>query len=1059
MAEVGTVYVSVMPSTKGFTKTLGAQGQAGGITAGNLFSKSFGTIVSGSALGNILSNVFTKVSSTISSSMGAAVSRVDTLNNFPKVMQNLGYGADEAEVSINRLSAGIDGLPTSLDGIVSMTQQLAPLCGGMERATTISLAMNNMFLASGASTADQTRAMQQYTQMLSRGNVELNDWRTLQEVMPGQLNQVAQALLGPTKNSTDLYDALKKGKVTMDDFNNAVIKLNSEGVNGFASFEEQARTATEGIGTAAENMQNRAGKSIGKVIDHIGQANISGAINNFSSGFTVIADRVIEIWDGITSRIDFAGFESAFGGVRDVLKSVFSEGNTAASFGEQVGGMINMLIPAIQAATPLIQLLAIGFKFAAENAMWLVPAIILIMAAFKFGSLIGTAGSSLQFFGGAAAAATPNIAANASQMLRLGVAVLAFGAGILLACAGVTLLVFTAIQLADAGNMAYMALFSLVAVLAVFAIGLAVLGPILTANAIGIAVFGAAVIAVGLGVMLVCAGITLLSLALPALSANGLSAAVAIAALGLGMLAAAPGAMLLGAALLVCGVGGLVAGAAFLAMGVGLLLAGTGILLVSAGLRMLVAVLPLLASKGLEGSVALVAIGAAMLAAAPGALALGAALVTLGLGLTACAAGMMLLAVGSMLASAGLALLGVVLPAIVSIGAPAAVAIAQLGLGMLAAAPGALALGAALVVMGAGLSACAIGMTLLALGSMLASAGLGLLSAVLPSLIAVSASGTATITSLGIAMLAASPGAFALGAALLVCGVGALVAAAGLIALTAGCMGAFVGLMLCSIFLATMTPLLTQSGMDAAILGAALLIVAASSFAATPGLLALAACIGGVAIALGLAVPAFSGLAGALGGSASALSTCASSMNTIVMCCMLMTSSAAMARAGLILIGTGAIMVQGQLSSAASRMSQTTQDLAFRIQANMSRIQNTFNGMRLHIPSPTLGKMPHFSLSGKFDLQAGTVPSINVNWYKTGGVFTHPSIVGLAEAGTEVVYPLDRLKSDIADAVASGSSQEIDMSGVEELLWMILQAIPRLSQRDLQRQVRGMVNG
>ena len=55
-------------------------------------------------------------------------------------------------------------------------------------------------------------------------------------------------------------------------------------------------------------------------------------------------------------------------------------------------------------------------------------------------------------------------------------------------------------------------------------------------------------------------------------------------------------------------------------------------------------------------------------------------------------------------------------------------------------------------------------------------------------------------------------------------------------------------------------------------------------------------------------------------------------------------------------------------------------------------------------------KLPHFKLTGKFSLKDMTVPKLSVNWYKTGGIFNDPSIIGVGEAGAEAVIPLDKLK-------------------------------------------------
>ena len=54
-------------------------------------------------------------------------------------------------------------------------------------------------------------------------------------------------------------------------------------------------------------------------------------------------------------------------------------------------------------------------------------------------------------------------------------------------------------------------------------------------------------------------------------------------------------------------------------------------------------------------------------------------------------------------------------------------------------------------------------------------------------------------------------------------------------------------------------------------------------------------------------------------------------------------------------------------------------------------------------------KLPHFKLSGEFSLKNKTVPHLSVDWYKTGGIFDSPSVIGVGEAGAEAVVPLDKL--------------------------------------------------
>ena len=306
----------------------------------------------------------------ISASIGSAVERVDTMANFPKVMKNLGYSSNEAKDSIKRMSKAIDGMPTTLSGITGMTQQLAPLCGGLDEATSISIAMNNALLAGGAGAADVSRAMQQYIQMLSKGKPDLQDWKTLQEVMPGQLNQIAQALLGPTANSQDLYQALKYGRLSMDDFNGAMVRLNDEGVNGFASFAQQAKDATQGIGTAMENVKNRIAKALQKVIESIGQTNISGAINAVSESFDGMADVAVNAVNFIKDNFStiapvvmgaagaFVAFKAA-AGLSDLVKTLSAPIGAIRIFIAEFG-MVSSLCGPLTAVKTSVSMLGQG---------------------------------------------------------------------------------------------------------------------------------------------------------------------------------------------------------------------------------------------------------------------------------------------------------------------------------------------------------------------------------------------------------------------------------------------------------------------------------------------------------------------------------------------------------------------------------------------------------------------------------------------------------------------------------------------------------------------------
>lgn len=370
--NLATAYVPIVPSMEGVGKAIekafGDASQNAGSKGGGQAGKGFasGLLAKGGIIGAAAA-VTTKAMGVISNSIGSAVGRADQMNNFPKVMKNLGYSSQDAAASIKKISNALDGLPTTSSAMTGMVQQLAPLTSNLDEATDIALAFNNAMLAGGASTMEQENALTQYTQMLSAGKVDMQAWRSIQAAMPGQLNQVAEAMLGAGKNSNDLYEAMKNGSISFDDFNKKVMELNQNGFGKYASFAQQAKDATQGIGTAMENVKNRVAKAVQKVIEAVGVENIAGAINGFSSQFGKIGDAAAGMVTGVKGWFGKAAqaaqplvsiWQSDFGQLGVYLKGLASN---AQAFGGSLldvvtngGGLQNFLTGLNNIISPLV---------------------------------------------------------------------------------------------------------------------------------------------------------------------------------------------------------------------------------------------------------------------------------------------------------------------------------------------------------------------------------------------------------------------------------------------------------------------------------------------------------------------------------------------------------------------------------------------------------------------------------------------------------------------------------------------------------------------------------
>ena len=242
-------------------------------------------------------------------SLDKAIDRFDTLQRFPRVMQSLGHSSKDVAQSTKLLSEGIEGLPTTLDTVVATTQKLTSMTGDLKQSTKLTIALNNAFLASGASTEDASRGLQQYTQMLSAGKVDMQSWKTLQETMPYALQKTAESFgFAGASAQKDFYAALQSGQITFKDFSKRLIELN-KGTNGFA---EMAKKNSEGIKTSFGNIVNAVAKGIANVID---------AFDKMSKAVT--GKSIAQNLDGIKAVVNnvFASIVNAIKAVTPVVKT------------------------------------------------------------------------------------------------------------------------------------------------------------------------------------------------------------------------------------------------------------------------------------------------------------------------------------------------------------------------------------------------------------------------------------------------------------------------------------------------------------------------------------------------------------------------------------------------------------------------------------------------------------------------------------------------------------------------------------------------------------------
>lgn len=246
----------------------------------------------------------------LTGSMDQAISRYDTLNQFPKVMSNLGIASEEADKAIEKMSKGLEGLPTTLDEGARAVQRFTSKNEDVGKSTDMFLALNNAILAGGASSEIQASALEQLSQAYARGKPDMMEWRTAMTAMPAQLKQVAKAM--GYIDADELGQDLREGAVSMDEFMDAIMRLNEEGVDGLANFRDQAKAGTQGIATSIKNAKTQVVKGVADIVDAFNTSlsntklgSIGNVISEMGRNAKLGLDKVADVISGEISVMDF----------------------------------------------------------------------------------------------------------------------------------------------------------------------------------------------------------------------------------------------------------------------------------------------------------------------------------------------------------------------------------------------------------------------------------------------------------------------------------------------------------------------------------------------------------------------------------------------------------------------------------------------------------------------------------------------------------------------------------------------------------------------------------
>lgn len=230
----------------------------------------------GGAMMNIANNPFTNAFRQIGTSLIAqstglitqglqkTVSRFDTMRVFPKMMQSMGFSAEDSQKAINELDQSVRGLPTALNEITDAANQYALTTGSIEKGTQYAIAANRAFLASASSEAQQYQGRLQLNDLFSGKKLNSREWMSLAASMPAAIREIGKVL--GYKDTGKFRQMLFANQIATEDFTKALVEVGTKGGKIY-EMAEISKTTLSGLISNTKIAISRLGEGVLAGID------------------------------------------------------------------------------------------------------------------------------------------------------------------------------------------------------------------------------------------------------------------------------------------------------------------------------------------------------------------------------------------------------------------------------------------------------------------------------------------------------------------------------------------------------------------------------------------------------------------------------------------------------------------------------------------------------------------------------------------------------------------------------------------------------------------------
>lgn len=237
------------------------------------------TVLKG-ALANLAGNVIQSAINGIQNLAGEAINSSDSLKKFESTMSFAGYDDSQIQAARDSMKDYADKTVYDLETISNTTAQLA--ANGIEDYTGLTQAAGNLNAVAGGNADTFQSVAMVLTQTAGAGKLTTENWNQLADAIPGASGKIQEALLKNGAYTGNFRDAMEKGQITAEEFNQAIMDL------GFTDAAQEAATSTDTFEGAMGNLEASVTDGLMQIYDAIGSENVTGFIND-------ISDKVSEV--------------------------------------------------------------------------------------------------------------------------------------------------------------------------------------------------------------------------------------------------------------------------------------------------------------------------------------------------------------------------------------------------------------------------------------------------------------------------------------------------------------------------------------------------------------------------------------------------------------------------------------------------------------------------------------------------------------------------------------------------------------------------------------------